>query len=75
MPRLARTRLWPRTCGLVLALSLLGSGPDARADGYVRIGPEGVPEYTNVQPKGRGWRRIFSESRKSRVIATPPARR
>ena len=75
MSRSERPRAaWPRTCALALVIARL-LAPSAHADGYMRTGSDGVLHFTNVQPKGSNWKRIFSEGRRSRAIKTRSSRR
>lgn len=63
-----------RARGLVLALGLLGARP-VLADFYEYVDPEGVAHYTNVPQRGKSWRKITFEARRSRKIKTPSAQR
>jgi soluble lytic murein transglycosylase-like protein len=65
----------PRTCALALAAVFQLVTTSAHADGYECFDAAGVPEYTNVLPRGKRCRRLYIEGRKSRVIKTPSSKR
>ena len=57
---------------LFCAVALLSSAaapPHARADIFQLTDADGVVHYTNVQPRGTGWRRTYRESKVSSAQA------
>ena len=59
----------------LVAPGLDGHAGRARADWYEYVDSEGVPHYTNVPARGKGWRLRRFEGRKSRALKTPAEQR
>jgi soluble lytic murein transglycosylase-like protein len=66
MPRLVH-----RLFGLAIAVALVGGVRTAAADIWTHTDADGVVHFTNVKPRGKGWRRALGERARVGKAAAP----